>query len=328
MTRERTSVAMATCEGARFVDAQLESIGAQTRPPDELVVCDDASTDDTVARVEAFAARSTIPVRIERNARRLGATANFERSVSLCSGDIVLLADQDDVWLPHKIDTLVAILEHRPELGLAFSNGDVVDDQLGPLGYTLWQSLFFDADDRRRVRSGDAAAVFARRVVAAGTTLAFRARYAPLLHPFPDLPSTHDAWIGFLIACVAPCELVDEPLIRYRLHDANQIGLRRFGLLDQVRQARRQLARGAFSQDVAFFSLARVRLTGETAAGFRTSARALRVIDEKIAHARVRDAMPDGLFSRLPIVWRELVAGRYGRYGYGWKSAAQDLWLR
>jgi len=327
MQSARTSVAMATCEGARFVEAQLRSIAAQSRPPDELVVCDDASQDDTRARVEAFARAAPFPVRIERNAARLGTTANFERSVSLCSGDIVLLADQDDVWEPDKIATLAGLLESRPSVGLVFSNGAVVDAARAPLGYDLWQALFFGARDRRRVEQGEAPAVFARRVVAAGTTLAFRARYAPLLHPFPDLPSTHDAWIAFLVACVADCALVDRPLVRYRLHGDNQIGLRRFDLRGQLRQARRQLARGAFAQDVAFFELARSRLA-DAAPDFTVRPGVRQVVGQKLAHARSRDAMPASLAARLPTVWRELASGRYHRYAYGLKSVAQDVLLR
>jgi len=318
---------MATCEGARFVDAQLESIATQTRPPDELVVCDDASGDGTLAHLEAFAARAPFPVRVERNPRRLGATANFERSISLCGGEIVLLADQDDVWQPGKIERLAGVLEARPDLGLVFSNGTVVDENLAPLGYDLWSALFFGARDRQRVRGGDAPAVFARRVVAAGTTLAFRAGFGPLLHPFPDLPSTHDAWIAFVIAAVADCEIVEEPLVRYRLHDANQIGLRRRGWREQLDQARRQLARDAFAQDVAFYELARARLS---AAGpeVRVREAALRVIDEKIAHSRRRAAMSGSLLGRLPAVAEELLRGRYHRYAYGLRSVAQDLFLR
>ena len=70
--RARVSVAMATCNGARFVDAQLASLAAQSRPPDELVVCDDASEDDTLERVRAFAARAPFAVRVEPAAARLG----------------------------------------------------------------------------------------------------------------------------------------------------------------------------------------------------------------------------------------------------------------
>ena len=323
----RTSVAMATCEGERFISEQLESIASQSRPPDELVVVDDASLDGTVARIEAFAARARFPVRIERNPHRVGATANFPRSLSLCVGDVILLADQDDVWNPEKIATLVDLLERRPEIGLVFSNGDVVDESLRPLGYDLWQSLFFDERDRVRVRTGDAAGVFARRVVAAGTTLAFRARFKPLLIPFPDLPSVHDAWIAFLIAAVAGCEIVETPLIRYRLHGANQIGLRRRGLLDQYRQARQQIERNVFSREAQFFELARARLQ-DFASEHPMRDAVVHVIDEKIAHSRIRDAMPASLLSRIPIVAREWWRGRYGRYAYGVKSVAQDLWMR
>jgi len=323
----RTSVAMATCEGERFIDAQLASIAAQTRPPDELVVVDDDSHDGTLARLEAFAEGAGFPVRIERNSPRLGTTANFARCISLCRGDVILLCDQDDVWEPDKIARLAGVLEARPEIGLVFSNGQVVDDDLVPLGYDLWQSLFFDERDRERVRTGEAPAVFARRVVAAGTTLAFRARFNALLFPFPDLPSVHDAWLAFLIASVSGCELVDAPLIRYRLHGANQIGLRRRGLREQLRQARRQIERGAFAEEARFFELARERLAS-AAADHPVDPGTLRVIDEKIAHSRARDAMPKPFVARIPVVAREWWRGHYRRYAYGLKSVAQDLWLR
>lgn len=327
MTPCRTSVAMATCEGERFIDAQIESIAAQSRLPDELVVVDDASHDGTIGRLERFATKAGFPVRIERNAKRLGATANFARCISLCSGDVILLADQDDVWNPEKLATLVGPFERRPGVGLVFSNGEVVDENLEPLGYDLWRSLFFDERDRKRVRAGEAPAVFARRVVAAGTTLAFRSNFRPLLFPFPDLPSVHDAWIAFLVASVADCEIVDASLVRYRLHGANQIGIRRRGLLEQYRQARQQIVRHAFAEEAIFFELARERLRSRSAE-YSVSDLTLRVIDGKIAHSRIRDSLPEAFLTRIPIVAREWWRGHYARYAYGVKSVAQDLWMR
>lgn len=327
MPRPETSVAMATCEGGRYLEAQLASIAAQTHLPDELVICDDASADDSVERAERFAASAPFAVRIERNPERLGTTANFERAVSLCAGDVILLADQDDHWLPDKISTLLAALAAHPEHGLVFSNGLVMDEDLHPLGYDLWQALFFDATEQARVRAGRGVEVFARHVVAAGTTLAFRGRYLPLLLPFPDLPSTHDAWIAFMITAVAGCGLVERPLIHYRLHSANQIGLQRLGWLAQYRRARRQLEEDAFGRAAAFFELARERL----AAGgpeFRASAETLAVIDQKVAHCRIRESMPDSLPRRLPAIAGELLRGRYRRFSYGMKSVAQDLLMR
>jgi glycosyltransferase involved in cell wall biosynthesis len=89
----RVSVAMATCEGERFVEEQLESIARQSRPPDEIVVYDDASADSTLSRVESVAARTGAPIRVERNSERLGITRNFERAIESCRGDGILLAD-------------------------------------------------------------------------------------------------------------------------------------------------------------------------------------------------------------------------------------------
>jgi glycosyltransferase involved in cell wall biosynthesis len=315
------SVAMATCEGARFIDAQLESIASQSRPPDELVVCDDASHDDTADRVERFATRAPFEVRVLRNPARLGITGNFERALSACSGDLVFLADQDDVWMPEKVATLAGILEEKPGTGAVFCDGEVVDAELAPLGSTLWQALGFDASEQQDVAAGRAVPVFLRHVVAAGTTLAFRAQVRERALPFPPLRSCHDAFVAFLAAATSKVEIVPEPLIRYRVHGENQIGIRKLGFFDQLAKAREQLATDAFGYAVEFFGTARERLTD-------ASPETLAAIDEKIEHARRRAAMSPRLLSRLSDVAGEVRAGRYRRYSYGWKSVAQDLFLR
>ena len=327
MPSETISVAMATCEGAAFVADQLESIAAQTRAPDELIICDDASTDETLQIIEAFAEKTPFPTRIETAMERKGATANFESALSLCQGSIILLADQDDVWKPNKIDKLTTALEAQPDAGLVFSNGEIVDAHLQSTGHDLWKALFFTLAEQRRVQHGEAPAVFARRVVAAGTTLAFRARFLDLLLPFPDLPSIHDAWIAFIIACQAPCALVDSSLIQYRLHGKNQIGIRPRGLIDQIRQARQQITRQAFDQDLIFFRGALERLCSQSP-GLSPESPVRTLIEEKIAHSQVRSEMAASIWQRIPVVSREWLSGRYNRCAYGWKSAAQDLWLR
>ena len=95
MSAPRVSVALATCNGARFLRAQLTSITAQSRPPDEIVACDDDSEDETLQVLRSFAEACAVPVRIESNEQRLGITRNFERAISLCTGDVIFLADQD-----------------------------------------------------------------------------------------------------------------------------------------------------------------------------------------------------------------------------------------
>ena len=324
----RVSVAMATYHGEKFITAQLESLASQTRPPNELVVCDDASTDATVDLVRAFAEKVDFQVRIERNNPGLGTTANFERAVSLCTGDIIFLADQDDVWLSKKIETLAGRLDAEDSVGAIFCNGSVVDAAGTKLGYDLWTALGFDGGERAAVREGRELDVFARHVVAAGTTFAFRSRFAPLLYPFPNLRSAHDAWIACLISVVSHVEIVEQELIEYRWHGENQLGLRKLSLLEELSAAKRQLELDAFDYAARFFEEAGDRVRNHATSAFHARPGMLDILDAKAAHSRVRDAMPDSLLGRLPVVWREARSGAYGRFAYGWKSLAQDLLLR
>lgn len=319
------SVAMATCNGEPFVAAQLASIASQSRLPCELVVYDDASNDGTLDRVREFAAHAPFSVHIEHNPERLGATANFERAVSACRGEIVFLADQDDVWLDDKVETLAGRLDDEPRMGAVFCNGSVVDGDQQPLGYDLWQALSFDAPEQRAVLDDRAHEVFARHVVAAGTGLAFRREFVPWLRPFPPLSNAHDSWIAALIAGVATVGCVERPLIQYRLHDANQIGLRHFDLVGQYRQAKRQLEVGAFEYAVRFFEAASERLRASPTP-LRTGV--LELYDSKLAHARSRNDLPRAWLARASWVIGEALRGGYRRYSYGWKSVAQDLLLR
>ncbi|MBW2274122.1 MAG: glycosyltransferase family 2 protein [Deltaproteobacteria bacterium] len=329
MSGATISVAMATCEGARYLEAQLESLCAQTRLPDELILCDDASSDPTPDIAEAFARRAPFAVRIERNPNRLGITGNFEQAVSLCSGDLIFLADQDDVWQETKLENLSRVLVDDPAVGAVFCNGEVVDEVLAPLGHDLWQALAFTPAEQARVRAGDAVAVFLKHVVAAGSTMAFRASYRELLLPFPALHSAHDAWIAFLIASVAEVRILDERLIHYRVHGENTFGIRKLSFREQLEKAREQLTLSAFAYAVDFFSAARERLgASEVAGGPMASAVALELVEDKIRHARCRDEMSSTLHRRLPAMLREALSGRYARYSYGARSFAQDVFLR
>ena len=94
----KISIAMCTYNGAEFLPAQLQSILTQSRPPDEIIICDDRSTDDTQALLKKFATESPIPIAVHINDHNLGSVKNFERTISLCTGDVIALSDQDDVW--------------------------------------------------------------------------------------------------------------------------------------------------------------------------------------------------------------------------------------
>ena len=89
----RVSVALCTYNGAQYLKEQLESIASQTVLPYELVVCDDCSSDDTVAILKVFAGRVSFLVRVVVNREKLGSTKNFEQAIRLCEGDLIVLSD-------------------------------------------------------------------------------------------------------------------------------------------------------------------------------------------------------------------------------------------
>src|SRR6266581_2981469 len=183
MNKMRLSVAMCTYNGARFLPEQLESIAAQTRLPDELVVCDDGSKDQTVETIKAFAERAPFSVRLEINETNLASTKNFEKAISLCKGDIVALSDQDDVWKPRKLSVLEKTLEEHPEAGYVFSDAELVDVAGRPLGRTLWNTIRFRGSVLRGFSGSRQVAVLLRRAAAQGAATAFRSKLKSVLLP-------------------------------------------------------------------------------------------------------------------------------------------------
>jgi glycosyltransferase involved in cell wall biosynthesis len=316
---ETTCVALCTYNGARFVDEQLASIAAQTRLPDRLVVVDDASADDTVERVRRFAERAPFPVELSINPRNLGFAANFARAVGLCRGDVVVLCDQDDVWLPAKLQRLADALAANPAAGAAFSDAELVDADLAPLGNRLWESVDFTPRDRRDWAAGLAFERLVRGSVVTGATLAFRASFRDRVLPVPP-GVAHDAWIALVISATAPMVALEEQLVLYRQHGGNQIGARKLGPAARLRRTRSIGALGIREKrTLCAAALERLEALGGVPAG------RLVLLRESLEHLDARTALPRWRLLRVRPVLRELAAGRYARQGQGWRSAARDL---
>ncbi len=182
----RFSVAMCTFNGGTYLLHQLESIAAQSRLPMEIVICDDGSEDDTLLLIQNFASRARFPVKVSVNKARIGSTKNFEKAIQQCQGDVVVLCDQDDVWHQEKISRLEGAFSACPEVGLVFSNADMVDADLKPIGYSLWEALGFRRRQQGRFAHGRAFEVLMKHNVITGATLAFRAQFRNVLLPIPQ----------------------------------------------------------------------------------------------------------------------------------------------
>ncbi|MEY4179662.1 MAG: hypothetical protein RLY70_3236 [Planctomycetota bacterium] len=316
----RISIALCTYNGAKFLSEQLDSFARQTRLPDELVVCDDASSDDTRGLVQRFASQSPFPIRLVANSSNLRSTKNFEQAISLCDGDIICLSDQDDSWEKEKIELIESFFQQQPDAGFVFSNAWLVDQSMASLDGSLWDAVGFSrAEQRRFPRDGFGTLLRWNRVT--GATMAFPARLRPLVLPIPA-NWVHDAWIALVLAAVASGYPLEGKLIRYRQHLSQQIGERRRSWIGQYRIARAMPSQ-RHADDVTRFQQLREHLAGLP----QTSAESRSLLDAKISHLRFRAALREARRWRAPAVLAEFLRGRYRRFSRGWKAAAQDLLL-
>lgn len=215
---------MTTYNGAEFLDAQLASLAAQTVLPSELVVVDDCSSDATVDILQRFAGSAPFPVIVRRNPENVGWRENFFRALALCQGDTIAFCDQDDVWLPEKIETCLTALAD-PRVLLVYHGAETIDaagartGDLGayqsqaepvapPLSLPPWKnvlgfSIIFRAELRRF------------------------ADYWPLSRDRGALGAreAHDQWFFFLASTFGHVGYVDRELVRYRQHGGNAVGM-------------------------------------------------------------------------------------------------------
>ena len=321
------SVALCTFNGERFLSEQLASIAAQTRPPDELVVCDDRSTDRTTEIVDAFSRTVPFPVRLRVNDRRLGSTKNFERAIAFCRGEFIALCDQDDVWHSDKLAQQERVLRST-ELVAVFSDGEVVGSNLEPLGYTLWSSVRFGRKERRLLLGGRAYNLLVKRDVVCGATLMFDARYRDAMLPIPH-GWYHDAWIAFVAAAMGQIELIDRSLIRYRHHGGNQVGAPRaepftVDLNKRLADVRSPAPDGEALQERYRNGSERLRQLST----FGVDPAFIVRLDARAAHLERRARLPRHPARRIRVVVGELLSGRYHRYSAGLRSAGKDLVVR
>jgi len=323
MGRLEISVAMCTYNGSRYLREQLESIAAQTRLPDELIICDDRSTDETPETLEKFTHQATFAVRVEFNQNNLGSTGNFENAIRRCQGRIIVLADQDDVWHPHKLSRISEVFDREKDVGAVFSDAELIDANSRPLAKTLWNSVSFNSREQDKFEDGGGLEVMLKHPVVTGATMAFRRDFKDLVLPIPS-SQIHDHWIALLIASVSQLAPIRDLLIQYRKHAAQQIGAGNIDSLWQLTQVSRRMSRDFYLGEVERFNEISERLRCHIAT-FRPHQQALRMIQEKINHRKTRGSFPSSKVLRLPSLVREVATFRYWRYSNGLGSVAKDL---
>lgn len=310
---------MATFQGDRFLREQLHSIRQQSRLPDELVVSDDASTDGTMAILAEFAGAAPFPVRIHRNPTTLGWARNFQDTIARCDGEIIVLADQDDVWAPDKVEAIVDVL-CRPEYDFVLSDARILTESGRDTGKTLWQVRGFGAHQKQEfVRPRDQFRLIFRYGLTMGMASAFTRSLVEFAGPRPAYVS-HDQWY-VPVAAAGGCRgaLIDRPLVAYRQHPGQASHGATLGPL-------RQIERTLWAEDLCDTTVLELWLQRLAELEGGPVAASVALLEENIHHLTLRrQARQTPGLKRMPLVARELASGRYARFSRGLRSALADL---
>ena len=313
----KISIAMATYNGASYIEEQLESFARQTRPPDELVVFDDRSEDETLLLLDDFRQEAEFAVYIRENEQRLGVRDNVSRALEACAGDYIFLADQDDVWFPEKIERMVDVAEGKRGMGLVVCDAQYANSDLSELGETKLAYV-------RRVKREQSADHNT------GCCTMISRAFAELALPIPSVKAYHDRWLHELARCMGVRRVIEEVLQVYRRHGANES---KGVMADAPRAGRIRLLINMVTADTArecerrersLEAIAERAPKGVGLLGEGSVEECLRYVEEELQAVRVRRELLGKPRVARPV--SALRAWRRGDYGYfsGWRSLAKD----
>lgn len=229
-------IVVATYNGEKYIADQLKSLYEQTRLPDVILVTDAGSDDNTVGICKQFVgAAPNVEMRILTNedaGATLGVVDNFEKGLNALDTDYIFFCDQDDVWKPQKIESVINCMD-ATNAALCFSNADVVNGSLQQMGSSLWSSYGFcpemNGEKHKLYLPGKKSSLFSQLLsnnIVTGMTMCMRSSLKTILLPFSK-HGYHDAWISILASLFVNVVALNENLVLYRQHDANQEGANR-----------------------------------------------------------------------------------------------------
>lgn len=320
------SIAMATFEGEEFLAEQLESILQQTRLPDEVIIYDDASSDNTVVLLKAFKKRAPFRVEIIEATENAGVNHAFSTALAACEGTYIFFCDQDDFWEPEKIDRFLITFERDPTIGMVFCDASQINANGRVLNETLWQQIKFNSTRRKRFGRDPVGELLRGGNFVYGMAAAFRAES---IRPFCAITAdprgmTHDTWCALHVMATGwKAVALDEKLVRYRRHERQATKKVDVGDAPGL-QTRTAIRRARDMILIEAMQLVRNNILANPSVSKQPcTERSLRQISSKISHLTLRALLRD---SRSPfLALRASCSAGYWRYAKGPASALSDL---
>ncbi len=238
-TENMISVALCTYNGEKYIEKQLNSILNQTLTVDEIVICDDCSSDKTITILNSFKEKYPSIFRIYSNPENLRSNKNFEKAISLCTGDFIFLSDQDDLWKPEKVETIIGVFNSNPSAEGVFSDAIFVDENDSEIHkeMSLWESVcFFDRQNDIPINLYESLLNLGNFLT--GATLCIKKEVIPFCIPFQTVDTfIHDEWLAYVLSKRNTLFLTKEKLISYRLHSNQQLGV------GKIKDARKKISK-------------------------------------------------------------------------------------
>ncbi len=223
----KLSVALCTYNGEKFLKKQLDSILNQSVAVDEIIICDDGSTDATVKIVDDYKLTNPNVIQLFINEINLRSNKNFEKAVSLCKGDYIFLSDQDDIWRSDKVAKTLDVFKHNPTAEGVFSNANFIneDDNAVLDGLSLWSSVnFFPTFEDKKIDLYTSLTQIGNFLT--GATFCMKKEVKSFCFPFLNRKNFfHDEWFAFILSERDTLFYSIENLISYRIHSNQQLGV-------------------------------------------------------------------------------------------------------
>lgn len=216
----KIGIVLATYNGEKYLSQMLDSLVTQTRKADFIIAVDDGSKDNTPAILKSYQDR--LPIKLTFLEKNSGHRAAFSKALELAQpqlydNDLIALADQDDIWLPQKIETLEKEIESQ-KASLVFGDAQVIDAQ-GNIIEQSWRKL---GSIQKKLSLKSLLTGFTN---VTGCMTLFRAELLKRLLPIPEGVPVHDQWIALCASIENGIAAIDKPVIQYRIHDQNAIGI-------------------------------------------------------------------------------------------------------
>jgi len=309
----KISIALCTRNGEKFLRTQLASLADQTLSADEVIVCDEGSTDETLAILEQF--KNKLPLQIHVNPERLGTFRNFEKAFSLCTGDIIFPADQDDYWEPQKLERIATYFNNNQKTNVVFSDAVLVDEYGQKSTNRLWQTFRFREEQQKQWKEGKALEILLDGNRVTGCTMGIRKAFLDKILPFPaNIPQSvlHDAYIAFLAALDNSIEFLPAAYIHYRLHSQQQVGVRGNqakapSLLGRIKRPHLEKTRPYLEKLILLEEL-------RTSLQYFKPNEKFEPLDTKIQYYARRALLPEARWKRLKKTLENLLSGNYHRF--------------